>query len=164
MYKTYWREFVDALVAEQYYLLYIHHSKRRLMVINAICLIMSFTGVATWVSNIFDPRISSLIILVSQIISVLQPLYPYADRVHAANCILDELRPLTLEAEQIIQGYLFDLKKECDLFDELVSFQNRFSSIQPKFASSDLFPPKKGLHKRAEKATTQYLRIHFEIE
>ena len=162
MFEHYYREYIDVKIAEQYYLLYIHHSKRRLLFINAICLIMSFTGVATWVSESFHPYVAGLIILVSQIISVLQPLYPYADRVYAANCIFNELSALSVEAEQTVQRYLFDLIKESDIPDELLSFQNRFSSIESKFAASDLFPPKKGLHKKAEKATQQYLKIHFE--
>ena len=162
MFERYYREYVDVKIAEQYYLFYIHHSKRRLLLINAVCLIMSFTGVATWVSDFFNPYIAGLIILISQIISVLQPLYPYADRVYAANCIFNELHPLVLDTEQTIQNYLFDSIDESALPEKLFSLQNRFSSIEPKFAAADLFPQKRGLHKKAQKATQQYLKIHYE--
>lgn len=163
IFEAYWREFVDIKIAEQYFSLYANHSKHRIWVIDALCLISSLTGVITLANNYLSKVCSSVIILAPQIVSVLQPLYPYNQRLYAAQYIYQEYATLALTAEQTINGYLYGNIKDNDLLPALTQAQLESNNIESKFCSVDLFPKKKRLHKAAEKAVTQYLTIHFNL-
>ena len=87
-YNSYWTSFVDAKIAEEYYFLYIHHSRVFLWGINVICMATSFTGVVALITSYLPNLASSIIILVPQLISLFQPFYPFGDRLYAAKLIL----------------------------------------------------------------------------
>lgn len=87
-YNSYWTSFVDAKIAEEYYFLYIHHSRVFLWGINVICMATSFTGVVALITSYLPNLASSIIILVPQLISLFQPFYPFGDRLYAAMRVL----------------------------------------------------------------------------
>ena len=159
--ESYWRAFVDIKIAEQYFSLYASHSQHRLWIINALCMIFSFTGIVSWATSYLPPTLSALIILGSQIVSVLQPLYPYSQRLYAAQCIYKEYSNLALLTEQKINGHLYGTVKDDDLLPALESAQRESNDIENRYCSVDLFPQKRMLHKTAQKRVTQYLAIHF---
>ena len=163
IYEVYWRNFVDIKIAEQYFSLYASHSKHRIWVIDAICMIFSFTGIISLANNYCPKALASLIIIGSQIVSVLQPLYPYSQRLYAAQCIYKEYAALALSAEQTVNGYLYGNIKDDDLLPALERAQLESNNIENKFCSVDLFPKKNRLHKEAEKAVIQYLTVHFNL-
>lgn len=163
IYEVYWRNFVDIKIAEQYFSLYASHSKCRILMIDALCMIFSFTGIISLVNNYCPTVWSSLIILSSQIVSVLQPLYPYSQRLYAAQCIYREYSNLALIAEQTVNGYLYGNIEESDLLPALEHAQSESNDIESRFCSVDLFPKKNRLHKAAEKSVMQYLTVHFDL-
>lgn len=163
IYEAYWRKFIDIKIAEQYFSLYANHSQRRLWFINGLCMVVSFTGVASWISSYLTPFWSAFIVLVSQIVSVLQPLYPYSQRLYAAQCIHREYANLALTAEQTLNGYLYGEIKEKELLSKLEHVQTESHDIESRFCSVNLFPPKKRLHKKSEHKTMQYLTVHFNL-
>ncbi len=163
MLREYWNEFLDIKVAEEYYFLYIHHSERRYWAINALGVLMSCTGIFTWISENLSPMQSSLIILAAQIICVLQPFYPFGERRYAATCIYQELRALALKAEQTINQVQFGSKDEGELPSALDELQRAFSSIESRFASPNLFPRNMRLHEAAQKNVAQELENHFDL-
>ena len=163
IYEAYWREFVDVKIAEQYFSLYENHSQRCLWMINALCMIFSFTGVISWATSTLPAFWSVPIVLGSQIISVLQPLYPYSERLYAAKCIHKEYATLSLAAEQIVNGYLYGGMEEACLLNALERAQNESHDIESKFCSASLFPQKKKLHQQAEMNVLQYLTVHFNL-
>lgn len=163
IFESYWRNFVDIKIAEQYFTLYAKHSKHRLMIIDALCMIFSLTGVISLINSYCSPFLSTVIILGSQIISVLQPLYPYSQRLYASQCIYREYAALALTAEQTVNGYLYGDVKEDELLPALKKAQRESLDIETKFCSVDLFSQKKRLHKASEKAVMQYLTVHFNL-
>lgn len=163
IYEVYWRNFVDIKIAEQYFSLYASHSKYHILVIDAICMIFSLTGIISLVNNYCPTVVSSLIILSSQIVSVLQPLYPYSQRLYAAQCIYREYSNLALITEQTVNGYLYGNIEESDLLPALERAQSESNDIENKFCSVDLFPKNIRLHKAAEKSVMQYLNVHFDL-
>ena len=122
--------------------------------INVICMATSFTGVIALITSYLPNLASSIIILVPQLISLFQPFYPFGDRLYAAKLIYSEYSKLALDAEKNINQD----------FDRLaVSFQKSLSSVEEKYAPPDLFPRKKGLHKKSERNVTQYINTHFHV-
>jgi hypothetical protein len=83
-YSSYWAKFLDAKITEEYYFLYIHQSKVFLWVINVICMATSFTGLIALIKDYLPNLVSSIIILLPQLISLFQPFYPFGDRLYAA--------------------------------------------------------------------------------
>lgn len=163
IFEAYWRNFVDIKIAEQYFSLYASHSQHRLWVINALCMIFSFTGVASWESSYCPPVLSALIILSSQVVSVLQPLYPYSQRLYAAQCIYKEYTNLALLSEQTVNGYLYGDIKDDNLLTLLEYAQQESNDIDNRFCSVNLFPKNARIHKAAEKSVSQYLTVHFNL-
>lgn len=162
--EAYWRKFVDIKIAEQYFSQYANHSQHRLWIINGLCMVFSFTGVISWITSYLTPFWSATIVLVSQIVSVLQPLYPYSQRLYAAQCIHKEYSNLALSAEQKLNGYLYGDVKDADLLPALESLQNESHDIEGKFCSVTLFPQNMGLHNKAQTDTMRYLTNHFNLE
>lgn len=160
-YSSYWAKFLDAKIAEEYYFLYIHQSKVYLWVINAICMVTSFTGLVALLKDYLPNLLSSIIILLPQVISLFQPFYPFSDRLYAAKLIHSEYSKLALDAEKNINQYLYGSKSTQDFSKLIVSFQKTLSAVEEKYAPPDLFPRKKGLHKKAQENVTQYINTHF---
>lgn len=163
IYDSYWRKFVDIKIAEQYFSLYANHSQKRLWFINALCMIFSFTGVISWATSFLPPSWSVFIVLGSQVVSVLQPLYPYGQRLYAAQCIHREYASLSLSTEQTLNGYIYGEIDDTRLLFALENAQKESHDIEGKFCSVNLFPQKKILHKQAENIVLQYLNVHFNL-
>lgn len=159
--EAYWRQLVDIKIAEQYFLLYAHRSGCQVWAINALCLIMSGTGIVGWFTENISPLPSSLIILAAQIICILQPIYPFSDRLFAANCICKEYAQQALIAEQKMNHILYGTYDTDELLIMLEELQNSISVIEDKFASPSLFPQSTRLHKKAQKNAAKYLEAHF---
>lgn len=163
MLDRYWYIFLDIKIAEEYYFQYIHHSKHRIFALNSLAILIACSGVVAWITEYLSPLSASIVLLVAQIISVLQPLYPYGDRAYAATCIYNQIRRLALTAEQTINRVHFGSMDESDLPAAMESLQTSYSSIEENLASPGLFPRKKRLHKSAETSALQYLRSHFDL-
>lgn len=160
-FSAYWKCFVDIKVAEEYYFLYVHHSKRRSDLINGFCVVMSLTGVVTLVCDYLPTLVASLIILIAQIISVLQPLYPFGNRLYASSRIYKEISSLSANAERTIFQYRYGNFTDEMLPPALTELQNEFSTLEKRFADPELFPRKKRLHKKAEQNVMTYTQSHF---
>lgn len=161
--EAYWRQLVDIKIAEQYFLLYARRSGRQVWAVNALCLIMSGTGIVGWFTENISPLHSSLIILAAQIICILQPIYPFSDRYFASNCICKEYEQQALIAEQKMNRILYGAYNTDELLKMLEELQNSTSVIEDKFAAPSLFPPSTLLHKKAQKNAAEYLNAHFHL-
>ena len=163
VFGAYWQNFVDLKVAQEYYFLYVHHSKRRSDLINGFCMVMSLTGVVTLVNNYLPELAASLIVLIAQVISILQPLYPFGNRLYASSRIYKGISELTVKAECTINEYLYGSHcTEETLSSSLNELQTEFPSIEKRFADSELFPRNKRLHKKAEQNAMTYIQSHFQ--
>ena len=164
MLEQFWRVYVDVKIAEEYYLLYTYDSKRFMTFINAGCMIVSFTGVIAWANEHLAPLLSGVLILAAQIISVLQPFYPFSERLYAARCIHNDLKDISLSAEQTLNQVLYGPMGENQLPSITEKIQTSLSDIERRYALPDLFPRNPGLHRKAEQNAAQYLKTHFNLE
>lgn len=156
-----WRLFVDAKIAEYYFSSYARRSNLYVFLFNALCLVASLTGTAAWITSYLQPLFASLVILSSQILCTLQPLYPFSKRLYAANCIHAAYGEASLRAEQLFNRYLYGSLTLQDLPDAVETLQTDMANIEGKFSSISDFPPKMRFHKRAEASTLQYIDTHF---
>lgn len=163
MQESYWRQFIDIKIAEEYFFLYIHHSRHRVVALNAICLAASCSGVVAWFTSYLHPLLSGLIVLIAQIVSILQPLYPYSDRLYASELIYREYKHQALIAEQTLNHYLFGQLTETELFAKLDQLQLSATGIEEKFCGPKTFAQNKRLHKIAQKHVEQYISVHFAL-
>ncbi len=163
MNEVLWRLFIDAKIAEYYYLEYARHSSLYVFLLNALCLIASFSGIGAWFTNNLPPLQSSLLILAAQILCALQPLYPFSKRLYAANCIYGAYGDAALKAEQLFNRLLYGSLDMKMLPDQVEALQLEIASIEGKFSSASDFPQNMRFHKKAESSTTQYLNTHFNM-
>lgn len=161
MQETYWRQFIDIKIAEEYFFLYIHHSNLRVFALNAICLTASCYGVVVWFTNYFPPLLSGIIVLIAQIVSILQPLYPYSDRLYASELIYREYKHQALIAEQTLNHFLFGRLDETEFSAKFDQIQLNIGVIEEKFCGPKTFAQNKRLHKVAQQHVEQYIDVHF---
>lgn len=159
--ELFWDLLTELKISEEYFLLYVHHSKRRVVLINAICLIASFTGLVTWFTENLTATQSSLIVIAAQLVSALQPLYPYEKRLYAADCIYKAYTPYAQQAELSYTKYLCGDLSPQQLKQQLNFLQQNTANIKDRFCSPDLFPRKMFLHEEAKFYVKQYLTTHF---
>lgn len=162
--EPYWRKFIDARVAEEYYFLYSHLCRRTVWSINAICLVLTGTGVAAWLTERLHPLAASLLILIVQSVGLLQPLFPFQDRLYASRYLYREYTNLASEAEKAVTNVILGHVEEKSLSEKLNHIVSEMENIEDKFSTSDLFPRNKRLHKRAQKSVLQYVNVHFDLE
>lgn len=161
MYEKFYQLFFEIKLAEEYYLLYVQRSKFWERTINIVACAGSTFGILSFVNDWLPPFVSSLIVLFAQIASVIQPFYPFGDRVYAGHCIYYDLSELTLECEQIINQHIHVGFRNNTLLMIYGCVQDTFLSIEKKYATSDLFPRKDAIHKKAENNAKTYVDVHF---
>lgn len=161
--EPYWRKFIDAKVAEEYYFLYSHLCRRIVWSINAICLVLAGTGVAAWLTERLHPLAASLLILMAQSVGLLQPLFPFQDRLYASRYLYREYMNLSSEAEKVVTKVILGHVEENSLSENLDRIVSEMEDIEDKFSTSDLFPRRNRLHRKAQKAVLQYLNVHFDL-
>lgn len=159
MAQKYWDLFVRVKVSEYYYQFYSVNSDRWRTFIQAMCLIASacLSFSISWAVNESLALLWSLFILFAQIISTLQPIFPFEDRVHAAENIQKEFSELALlmeqrwiffhteTSEQVIRQYFLDYQQIAD-------------KIESRYAPQKTFPIKPRLHQRAQKYAEDFFR------
>lgn len=162
--EPYWRKFIDVKVAEEYYFLYSHLCRRTVWSINAICLVLAGTGVAAWLTERLHPLAAGLLILTVQAVGLLQPLFPFQDRLYASRYLYREYMNLSSEAEKVVTRVILGQLEEKSLPENLDRIVSNMEDIEDKFSTSDLFPRNKRLHRRAQKSVLQYVNVHFDLE
>lgn len=161
MFESYWRIYTDILVKETYYSLYAQKTAKQVFAINAICLAFTVSGVVGFLGEVLPAICASAIVVASQIVSAIQVLLPYSDRLYAARQINSELQELSLHAGITVKRYLFDRMTEDELFDDMVWLTTKLNQAENKFAPADLFPWSMRLHEKAQKDALQFIDVHY---
>lgn len=153
----FWYMLVDFKVASYYYQFYSVLAARQKRAVSAICLIASSSCVVTWCSSGKYGLLWATLIVIAQLIAVIQPVFPYEKRYHAACYIYEDVNRLCTEAES--RFFSFTTATSDDEISCLIqSFRNAYDQIENRFASADTFPEKHRLHRRAEKNADIYFR------
>lgn len=162
MFEYYWKKFVDAKVAQEYYLAYSVRSGRIEWGLNALCLAATCSGLAAILSGV--PFLGVTVAVCAQCVSALQPILPFGKRKKTAGYVYQEYTGLVSQAEHTLYRVIGGEQPEDSLLGELDSIGDGMEAIEDKFSTSHLFPRNSRLHRRAEKAALQYINVHFEAE
>lgn len=148
MFEIYWSVYFDVVADANYYNLYAVKSKWSQSILSAVCLIASCSSVALWFSSIGLSSVWAIILLISQLVMIMHPVFPFEKRIVAANYITKELRELALEMEnQILE---FDATTNDKTYTELIrEAREKNTAIQFRFADADTFPKSAKLMKKA---------------
>lgn len=162
MLDFYWRKFVDAKVAQEYYLAYSVLSGRVEWGLNAVCLLAGCSGVAAIFSGV--PLFGAVLAVSAQIVCALQLILPFGKRKETAGYVYREYTNLVAVAEQTLYRVMWGERPEDTLAAELDRLNAGMEDVEDKYSTSSLFPRNIRLHRRAEKAALQYINVHFETE
>lgn len=163
MAQQFWQNLVDVTIATFYYQYYAVHASRCRFWVSACCLISSSTFAFSWVYSQEHHMLFSILIFISQLISILQPLFPYSKQIHAAQYIFEDITQLRLDIE--MKWMTIDTKtSEEELASSLNSFRRQYDQIENRFASAKTFPHKPHLHKKAQNDAKNYLRRYTQHE
>lgn len=162
MLEYYWRKFVDAKVAQEYYLAYSVQSGRIEWGLNALCLVAACSGLAAVFSGV--PFLGIAVAVSAQCVSALQPILPFGKRKETAGYVYREYTGLVAQVEHTLYRVIGGEQPEDSLVGELNSIGDGMEAIEDKYSTSSLFPRNNRLHRQAEKAALQYINVHFEAE
>lgn len=160
--EFYWRKYVDAKVAQEYYLAYSAQSRWIEWVLNALCLIAACSGLAAIFSS--APVLGVVLTVAAQIVCALQPILPYGRRREISGFVYKEYTSLVARAERNLYRAIQGDQSEDRLSGELARLEEGMEAIEDKFSTADIFPRSRRLHNQAEKAAMQYLDVHFALE
>lgn len=162
MLEYYWKKFVDAKVAQEYYLAYSVQSGRIEWGLNALCLLVACSGLAAIFSGV--PFLGVAVAVSAQCVSALQPILPFGKRKETAGYVYQEYTGLVNQAEHTLYQVIGGKQPEDSLLAELDNVGNGMASIEEKYSTSSLFPRNYRLHRRAERSALQYINVHFGTE
>ncbi len=157
MFQSFWDMFYDFKVAQEYYRLYSLHTANMRRFISAVCLLASSAFLVSWVQSSEKQLLWAILIFISQVIVVLQPVFPYSERNQAACYIYEDLTDLLREIEATWRTFSQETE-ESEFLEYIDEYQARYDAIEKRFAKSDLFPSRPHLHKKAEKEANNYFR------
>lgn len=160
----YWRTLGEMKYAELYFQLYAVRSNRIRKAISAVCLLSSLACVAAWAESDGSGVLWAALIAAAQLISALQPLFPYEERVTAAGYIYKDLSILVIEVESdwlfIANGISLhnDDNQDERIAIRISDFRQRQLEIENKYAGVGTFPFNERLSKKARRIVEGYLR------
>lgn len=157
MIENYWKIFYDLDVAVYYYQYYSIKASRQKRRISCICALASSAFAVSWLKFPTWHFFWAALVFISQLISVLQPFFPYEKQYHAACYIHQDLSQLFSEAEHIWRSIPENIDRH-KIEDYTYSLKKKWDEIETRFASSDTFPPDNKLHNRAEESAETYFR------
>ncbi len=157
MYKKYWDMMEDFKIAEYYYQFYSISAKRRKKVVSFICTIASAAFIYSWYSGGKAPLLWAILIFAAQVVSVLQPLFPYEAQYHAACYICQDITLLLVDVEADWNMFTEETP-DSEYIERIKKYQKTYIDIENRFASSGTFPACKCIHNKAQASAKTYLK------
>ena len=157
MWEEFWKTYYELKADSCYFHLYAIRTKRIKIFVSAICLLSSSSFLLSWYYSDSNSLLWSILLFASQLIAVLQPLFPYDLQNRAACYIFEDLEELLLEVEQTRRRFLSGVSDE-ELSECISRFEGRYNTIVMRFAKPDTFPQKSRLMKKAEKEANLYFQ------
>ncbi|MBQ7524741.1 MAG: hypothetical protein IJT08_03995 [Alphaproteobacteria bacterium] len=157
MYQSFWNTFYDLKLASYYFQFYALKARRLKATVSAICILASSAFLLQMAqSSSFQP-VWVVVVFVCQLVSVLQPIFPYEKQYHAACYIYEDVNQLCAEIEAYWRTISIDTSDE-DLNKQIVWFSGKYDTIEDRFATADMFPQRKKIYEKAKKNTDIYFR------
>lgn len=128
MLEYYWKKFVDAKVAQEYYLAYSVQSGRIEWGLNSLYLLVACSGLAAIFSGV--PFLGITVAVSAQCVSALQPILPFGNRKETAGYVYQEDTGLVNQAEHTLYQVIGGKQPEDSLLAELDSVGDGMASIE----------------------------------
>lgn len=161
MSQKYWDMFYDFKVATYYYQFYSVRSRRLKAIISVLCTLSSSAFVVSWYQTGKLHLLWATLILISQIISVIQPCFPYEKQYHAACYIHQDVDQLVTKVENTWSLFTQDTDSK-EIHSYMQGYQEEYAKIETRFAQADLFPYNMRILKKAEETATTYFRRFYQ--
>lgn len=162
MYQSFWNKFYDFKLASYYYQLYALHARRGRSIVSALCMLASSALLAQMTQSASFRLGWVVIVFLCQLVSVLQPIFPFEKQYYAACNIYQDVNQLCDKMEAYWRT-VSDNTTDKELNQEIISFSEQYDKIETRFATADLFPQKKRLFQHARDDADLYFR-RFENE
>ena len=160
MYQSFWDKFYDTKLASYYFQFYAQTAKNWMTGIYGICILASSALLYNMAqSKSFQP-IWAAIVFLCQLVSTLQPLFPFDKQYHAACYIYEDVNQLASEMEVYWRTISEETSDE-ELNSKISFFSEKYDRIEYRFASADLFPQREKLLNRARMNTNKYFRRFY---
>lgn len=159
-----WSALQTLLYRQYYYQKYSVISKRCHNAIKCLCAVAS-SALAFWIlGNPGFTTIGGIIILALQLVALIEPYFPFSDRVLAAEQIHKRISRLVLDAERQWYECFYGVSEisDADRIRAAFGYLRQCDEIEYEFASAGLFPPCPRIQAWAEKQTELYLRRYFQ--
>ena len=157
MKREFWNMFFDLKVADYYYLNYCRLASRRRRRLSAILTVASMSFVGSWYFSQAMPWLWAILTVFCQIISVLQPFFPYEEQLHAADNICQDLDILLIDVEAEWLKLRYQDTPD-DLDCRISQYRSKFNAIENRFSKKDTFPADHKLHRIAEENAFIYFK------
>lgn len=161
-----WNQIQSIKTAERYYWHYTISSRRWDNLISGICMFTSAASIATWYVWQEFPLIWAVTLGVSQVVSVLRPLFPFQKRRSAGNYIVSEISKLYFDAEDLWYrlAYYDDSSSDEEIREAAMSLMRRQSDIEMRYSNIDDFPVSKRIQRKAIEDVKVFLWDRFGTE
>lgn len=154
-----WKLLVDIKIAEYYFLFYSQRASKKRTIVSGLCALASASFVYTWYQTGILPLLWSILICLAQVVSILQPYFPYEKQLTAARYLHVDLSVLSFEIENI--WYCSSKLNEDEMYNYFVKFREAQMKIENRFSTPDTFSLNKRIHSKAEQNAKIYLQNHF---
>ena len=157
MYQSFWNKFYDFKLASYYYQLYALRARRERSIVSALCMLASSALLAQMTQSASFRFGWVVIVFLCQLVSVLQPIFPFEKQYYAACNIYQDVNQLCDKIEAYWRT-VSDNTTDEELNQKIISFSEQYDKVETRFATADLFPYKKRLFLRAKDSTDTYFR------
>ena len=157
MYQSFWNKFYDTKLASYYYQFYALRARRGRTIVSALCLLASSVFLYQMTQSASFHMVWVIIVFICQLISIIQPLFPFEKQYHSACYIYQDVNQLCDSIEAYWRT-VSDSTTDDELNQEIISISDQYDRIESRFATADLFPQRKRLFRRAKENTDQYFR------
>ena len=153
--QNYWDKFYDTKLASYYFQFYAQMAKRKKTCISAICILASSAFLFQMAQTSSFRPVWLVIVFLCQLVSILQPLFPFEKQYHAACYIYEDVNQLSSDIETYWRS-ISDETSDEELNRRIAFFSEKYDRIESRFASPDLFPHNEKVYSTAKKNTDKY--------
>lgn len=160
MLERFWNQMLDYKYEAYCYYHYSQRDKLYQNILSGLCIVASLGSVSTWLLWQQFPVVWALIVAFAQIISALQPLFPFSMRLTASKYILQDLEAMLIDMERDF-GYCGKGISDSEFSELIAKYKKLHAATLLRFCSEIEFPRKAKLSMKAEADLTQYCKIHY---
>lgn len=156
MWEKYWLMYYEIKADSCYYQQYAVSSRNLKWLVSALCLFSTSATVYAWFQQFGRAQLWPVLALVFQVITVLQPLFPYESQNRSACYIAQDLEALLVEIELSLYG-ISGTTTDAEIAGMLSTYRREYEQIVNRFSRADTFTKSRRIMKKAEKEAREFI-------